>query len=173
MKAWKSRLQQHFMSRPYTMIPAGPSCLNIFTRAVGLKFVKSVQQSMNITTLEGLLVPRKQNCNTPFSGPNAKLHLQTCQNLQPYSLKTNFVAVEVPFQEIMPCTSFRTFAIIETQWRDSCRTWGLIGTHRNEYEILYSIMCHVLEIIIWMDIPLSIVWWFNDTRPDDQARGLE
>mmetsp|Transcript_16038 Transcript_16038/g.28971 ORF Transcript_16038/g.28971 Transcript_16038/m.28971 type:complete len:126 (+) Transcript_16038:180-557(+) len=85
-----------------------------FHKRSGTQVCKSLQQSISITTQEGLPVPLKQNCNTPFSGPNVKPghHLQTCQNLQPYSFKTNFVAVEVPFREIMPCYSFRTFAIM-------------------------------------------------------------
>lgn len=90
-----------------------------FHKSGGTDVCRSVEHTMNITTKEGLPVERKLNCNSPHTGPNANPikfgHFQTCEHLLPYALNSvNFVAVEVPFQDSMPCEniSFRTFAIM-------------------------------------------------------------
>jgi len=79
----------------------------------------------HITDANGFeLPPRHRNCNTEMSGPlnDAKKYagLQTCAHLVPYTLgedgtpfrRNNFIAIEVPFLEKMPCAGFRSFATI-------------------------------------------------------------
>lgn len=65
---------------------------------------------------------RPVNCNTEISGPNNNVGqyatLQTCRMLEAYTMneegipftRQNFVSVEVPFQQAMPCPGFRSFA---------------------------------------------------------------
>lgn len=104
-----------------------------FHKSGGTEVCRTVEQTMNITTLEGLPVPRQRNCNTDFSGPNANPlvigDLQTCKHLIPYTnVDVNFVAVEVPFQDSMPCGLFRSFAIM----RDPVtRLQSHMRAHRN------------------------------------------
>jgi len=58
------------------------------------------------------------NCNSDVSGPNHNAtevsSLQTCLNLARYVKQhnINFIAVEVPHREELPCKGFRTFSIM-------------------------------------------------------------
>lgn len=65
-----------------------------------------------------------RNCNAPYSGPRFDAQefgkLQTCESLTPLTTgkngqpfqRQNFLAVEVPYQDQMPCPGFRSFAIM-------------------------------------------------------------
>jgi hypothetical protein len=117
-----------------TLPPATKPILFVhFHKSGGTNACGIVKQStlLNVTDADGKLVtisPQTEdligNCNTPFSSPNVDVrvfsHIQTCRHLLPYAVdqdnqpRNNFVAVEVPFQESMPCDprTFRSFAIM-------------------------------------------------------------
>lgn len=78
----------------------------------------ALRSGYNITNAMGLPDENIEalNCNTPFSGPKTDVRryssLQSCKAMSLYNRITDFVAVEVPFQEAMPCPSFLSFALM-------------------------------------------------------------
>lgn len=99
-----------------------------FHKSGGTSVCQTVRANLVVTDNLGEEVSKTDlknfNCNTPFSGPRHDLEefskLQSCSFLIPYTTdesgtpfrRNNFVAVEVPFQEEMPCPNFRSFAIM-------------------------------------------------------------
>lgn len=67
---------------------------------------------------------KTRNCNAPLSGPKFNVEkvkaAQTCKSLTPLTTdeqgrpfhRLNFLAVEVPYKDKMPCPGFRSFAIM-------------------------------------------------------------
>jgi len=85
------------------------------------------QNDLNITDMMGDPISeesRDTNCNIELSGPSndAKLYhrMQTCRMLEAYTMddrgvafaRPNFLAIEVPFMDAMPCAGFRSFAVM-------------------------------------------------------------
>jgi hypothetical protein len=99
-----------------------------FHKAGGTSVCKTVRANLNITDSKGRHIPEQdldsRNCNLPYIEPNSDAarhkQFQTCRYLTPLTTdengtpfrRNNFVAVEVPFQEEMPCPGFRSFAIM-------------------------------------------------------------
>jgi hypothetical protein len=97
-------------------------CQNVLRGASQLTITDAAGHSV----MDGItdeFIKSKYNCNPPFAGPmmNVKYYheLQTCRHLLPYTMdendvpfrRINFVAVEIPFREEMPCPGqYRSFA---------------------------------------------------------------
>lgn len=129
-------------------IPTKPILFIHFHKSGGTRACALLKQSINVTDASGRRVDEASltdnerdllgNCNAPFSGPNADVRLfsslQTCRHLLPYAVdkdlkpRINVVAVEVPFQDAMPCQGFRSFAIMR---HPVTRLLSHIAAHRN------------------------------------------
>lgn len=102
-----------------------------FHKSGGSTVCSLMNKEMNITDMNGNRANQNwgkfavyRNCNTGISGPrhDARKYkeMQTCRHLLPYTMdehdrpfhRNNFVSVEIPFQEEMPCRGFRSFAIM-------------------------------------------------------------
>lgn len=86
------------------------------------------QNQVNITNALGErpdeYLVELNNCNTEFAHPHlddrAFSSVQNCRMLEPYTMddsgvsfrRNNFLAVELPLHETMPCPRFRSFAIM-------------------------------------------------------------
>lgn len=98
-----------------------------FHKSGGTSVCSTMQKQNDIPMTDILGNPGRNpwlNCNTEFSNPDNKIRwvstMQTCQMLEPYTTndrgvpftRSNFLAVEIPFREAMPCPGFRSFAIM-------------------------------------------------------------
>ncbi len=98
-----------------------------FHRSGGTGVCKTLLNSTSIivTDAEGLTQDPELNCHTALSGPKQNpeqfYRIQTCRHLIPYTLddhgipfhRNNFIALQVPFLEEMPCPGdYRSFSIM-------------------------------------------------------------
>lgn len=109
-----------------TSSPPKPILFLHFHKSGGSSVCHTMRASKDFVITDHRGLPdtqQKYNCNTYFSGPRltgTRPDLQTCQGLIPYTTdkagipfrRNNFIAVEAPFQEEMPCPNFRSFAIM-------------------------------------------------------------
>jgi hypothetical protein len=103
---------------------ASPILFVHFQKAAGTTVCEIMKKQVNITDMMGN--PRTTgNCNVQVGGTQNHApyyhSLQTCRLLEIYTEKHqtrvpftrfNFVAVEVPFHDAMPCPGFRSFALM-------------------------------------------------------------
>lgn len=91
------------------------------------------QNQVNITNALGQkaddYLVELHNCNTEFTHPHLEDNhfrsVQNCRMLEPYTMdeagipfrRNNFLSVEIPFHESMPCPRFRSFALMRDPFK--------------------------------------------------------
>jgi len=112
--------------KPYN-VSKKPAILFIhFQKSAGSSVCEIMSNQVNMTDMMGNVRKdvKTTNCNVEVGGPrdNARFYhtLQTCRLLEMYTTndvgdlfqRNNFIVVEVPFQNAMPCPGFRSFAVM-------------------------------------------------------------